>query len=160
MTVRDSTVRDCTSGALWAAAVQDLRFENVRLAGNEGWPLVSIEQSRRVVFDSCRIEGTTGDSLFWISGDSTGVSLPRTTIQANQTDTLLCEDSLEPDFSNTAFLENVFAGEEEGEDCEDCEGEDGDYGPGYDQGYEDGYDQGYEDGYADALGEETGGAGD
>jgi polygalacturonase len=148
VTVRGSTIRDCTAGALWAADVQNLRFENVRIAGNEGWPLVSIEGSTGIVFDSCTIEDNTGDSLFRVSGDSKGVSLPRTTIRGNSTDALLSEDSVQPDFSNTAFLDNDFADEQE--DAGDCECEDG-YGQGWEAGYQKGYEAGYEEGYADAL---------
>ncbi len=154
VTVLGSTIRDCSAGALWAVGVQDLRLENVRIAGNEGWPLVWVEESRNLVFDSCLIEESTGEGLFWIDGKSQGVSLPRTTIRNNQTESLLSDDSAEPDFSNTAFLENDFEQEEADElDC-DCEdGSDQAYEEGYDEGYQEGYELGYEEGYTDALSE-------
>ena len=142
--VRDSTIRDCTYGALYAVEVQDLRLQNVRVIGNEAWPLVSIDSSRNVVLDSCLLEGNTGDGLLWVSPDSKGVTLPRTTIRGNEADTLLYEGSLAPDFTETIFLENVFTDEQE----DDAEYEDGD---GYEAGYDDGYEEGYNEGYNAAL---------
>jgi polygalacturonase len=148
VTVRGSTIRDCTAGALWALGAKDVRFQDVRIAGNEGWPLLSVEESKNVVFDSCTIEGNTGDSIAWVSGDSTGVAFPRTTIRGNEAGALLYEDSAEPDFSTTSFIDNIFgdgSGEEGDGGC-DCEGE-------YEEGYQEGYELGYEEGYADAMGE-------
>lgn len=150
--VGDSTIRDCTYGALYAVEVQDLRLQNVRVTGNEAWPLVSIDSSRNVVLDSCLLEGNTGDGLLWVSPDSKGVSLPRTTISGNKADTLLSEGSLDPDFTGTIFLENMFANEQE--DDEEYEGGDGyeaGYDDGYEAGYSDGYDEGYNEGYNAAL---------
>jgi hypothetical protein len=128
VTVRESTIRDCTYGALYAVEVQDLRMQNVRFTDNEAWPLVSLDASRGVVLDSCTIEGNMGDGLFWVGPDCEGVALPRTTIRGNETDTMLYEGSLEPDFSTAAFLENVFADQVEDEEySDDC---------GCDEGYE------------------------
>lgn len=128
VTVSDSTIRDCTYGALYAVDVQNLRMQNVRFTDNEAWPLVSLDASRGVVLDSCTIEGNVGDGLFWVGPDCKGVAFPRTTIRGNETDTLLYEGSLEPDFSTAAFLENIFADQVEDEEYSD--------GCGCDEGYE------------------------
>jgi hypothetical protein len=136
VSVRDSTIRDCTYGALYAMEVQDLRMRNVRFAGNEAWPLVSLDGVRTAVLDSCTIEGNSGDGLFWAGPDCEGVALPRTTIRGNKTDTLLYEGSLEPDFSTAAFLENIFADQVQDEEYSN--------GYGCDEGYDEDYDEGYE----------------
>ncbi len=124
VSVRGSTIRDCTAGALWALGSKDVRFQDVRISGNEGWPLLSIEESRNVVFDSCTIEGNTGDAIVWVSQDSAGVAFPRTTFRSNHADALLYEDGAEPDFSTTSFIDNDFAtgGDEEDVEGCDCEG--------------------------------------
>jgi hypothetical protein len=143
VSVQDSTIRDCTAGALYAVEVQNLRLQNVRITGNEARPLVSIDASRGVIFESCRIEDNTGDGLFWISPESQGVALPGSTISGNEADTLVYEGSLDPDFAETIFLDNSFA--DQPEDNEEWALDDG-YDAGYQAGFDDGYEAGYQDG--------------
>jgi hypothetical protein len=109
ITVQDSTIRDCTDGALSLTRVQDLRFQKVLINGNGSSPLISIDSSTSVVFESCRILRNTGGWLIWITGDSEGVALPDTEIKFNQTESLLWEGSLVPDLSRTLIADNSFS---------------------------------------------------
>jgi len=100
VTVLRSTIRDCTSGALSASGVQNLRLEGVRLTGNQSWPLVWIDASRGVVLDSYAIEGNRVQALFPL-------------------------DSLRPELVQTTIVRNAFEMEEEM--VESGEGDVGDY---------------------------------
>jgi polygalacturonase len=133
ISLRDSTIRDCTSGAFWATRVRDLRLERTRITGNVASPLLMIDSSW-VVLESCWIERNTGEWLFWIEGDSGQVALPGSLIRFNQVDNLSYESSLEPDLSLTRFEGNAFEVEEEEDYYEE-----GYYDEDYDENYEEEY---------------------
>jgi hypothetical protein len=115
ITVQDSIIRDCTDGALWLTRVQDLRFKKVLISGDGFSPLISIDSSRSVGFETCRILRNTGGGLLWITGDSERVALSDTEIKFNQAESLLWEGSLLPDLSRTLIADNSFSYREEEE---------------------------------------------
>lgn len=107
ITVRASTIRHCTRGALWALAVQGLRLEKVSIIENESWPLLSLDSSPGANFDSCRIEFNTGGELLWLQ-NSEQVSLPSTEITRNKIIRFLSEGSERPNLTGTRFIDNLF----------------------------------------------------
>jgi parallel beta-helix repeat protein len=113
ITVRRSTIRDCTAGALWTVGVENLRLEQVRIWRNESWPLISIDASKGVVLDSCRIEGNLGGELIGIDSYSERVVLSNCLITDNEAPSLLFEESQSPDFYQTVIADNRFADEAE-----------------------------------------------
>jgi hypothetical protein len=131
VTVRRSTIRDCTAGALWAVGVENLRLEQVRIWKNESWPLISIDSSKSVVLESCRIEGNMGGELIGIDAYSERVLLSNCRIFDNEATSLLFEESQSPDFYRTEIANNRFANEAE-EEAEDCDGEEEYYEEEYD----------------------------
>ena len=134
VTVFDSTIRECTLGALYAVGTEDLRLQHMQITHNEAWPLISLDACRRVVLESCRIAGNVGDGLFWIDPGSQEVSLPRTTISGLTVEALLYEGSLIPDFSETIFVENRFGDPQE--EPEEYGDEEGNYEDNYDEEYD------------------------
>jgi hypothetical protein len=129
ITIRASTIRDCSGGALWATRVRDLRLENTLIAGNGSYPLISLDSAWTVVLQSCRIERNTGELLLQIEGDSGEVALPGSEIRFNATESLYYEGSSPPDLSQTRVEDNAFDGYEEGYDEE------------YDEEYPEEYDE-------------------
>jgi polygalacturonase len=113
VTVLRSTIRDCTSGALSAAGVQNLLLDRVDMQGNQSRPLIWIDSSRKVLLDSCRIEGNTGSELFWIGPEAEGVSLRGCRIEGNQVKALSAPGSREPQLVQTSIVGNAFEAEEE-----------------------------------------------
>jgi len=107
ITIRASTIRDCSGGALWATRVRDLRLEDTLIAGNGSYPLISLDSAWTVVLQSCRIERNTGELLLQIEGDSGEVVLPGSEIRFNETGSLY-EGSSPPDLSLTRVEENAF----------------------------------------------------
>jgi hypothetical protein len=127
ITVRASTIRDCTYGALSALAVQELRLERVVMMRDGAYPVVSLEGSPGVVMDSCRLEDNEGSQLFWLGQDSS-LALPGSRITRNTVEVIYDEDSGVPELSG-AIVENNSLGM-------------ADTGEIYDEGYEE-YQEGY-----------------
>jgi polygalacturonase len=107
ITIRASTIRDCSGGAFWATRVRDLRLDNTLISGNGSYPLISLDSSWTVVLESCRIERNTGDLLLQIEGDSGKIALPGSEIRYNETNSLY-EGSFSPDLSQARVAENAF----------------------------------------------------
>ena len=126
ITIRASTIRDCSGGALWATRVRDLRLEDTLIAGNGSYPLISLDSTWTVVLQSCRIERNTGELLLQIEGDSGEIALPGSEIRFNETESLY-EGSSPPDLSQTRVEDNAF------DLPADEEGYEGEYEEEYDE---------------------------
>ena len=73
VSIKRSEVSGATSGALSASYTHDLSLASTRVSGCEGYPLVYLEESDKVLFKGSRFEGSSGGNFIEIYAESGSV---------------------------------------------------------------------------------------
>jgi hypothetical protein len=77
VSIKRSAVSDATSGAISASYTHDLVVSSSKVTGCEGYPLLYLEESDKVLFESTSFEGATGGNFIEIYAESGSVESVR-----------------------------------------------------------------------------------
>jgi hypothetical protein len=107
-TLGDSTLRDCTQGAIQAINSRNVNVIDSKITGNVAYPLFSFENTAPVQMAGCTISGNKGEAVFALDGRSDGLGLSGTRIENNEIDSFVGEKSAWPSLDNVSFTDNSF----------------------------------------------------
>jgi hypothetical protein len=106
--VANSTIRDCTIGAVRIKECLNVTFDAVRIGGNQGYPVLSVVSSRAVSFLECTINGNSGFAVIEVDEASDRVDMSGTYLTGNTTERFAEESIYRVYLRNVRFSSNTF----------------------------------------------------
>ncbi len=108
--IKRTEVSGATSGALSASYTKGLELNACRVSASEGYPLLYLEESDKVLFKGTKFEGSTGGNFIEIYAESGGVdsvAFDGCAFKGNKVD-YFAGSSILPSTVNCQFADNSF----------------------------------------------------